>query len=77
MTRRQFSDEEILDSSFPDPRMREADHRPLRHEWYRQRAAREKRSKAIELYSRGWFFLLWDLWTRERSIDATVYTEDL
>lgn len=63
MTRRTFPNSELTDNTFPDPRMNESEHRAARHAWYRRRAAEEKRSKAIELYSRGWFFLLWDLWT--------------
>ena len=63
MTRRAFTDTELTDQSFPDPRMPEQQHRPARHAWYRRKAAEGKQPTAIQLYSRGWFYLLWDLWT--------------
>jgi len=57
---RGFSDKELLDPNFPSPRLK--NHRELRHKYYRDQAAREKRSKAIQLYSKGWIAILWDLW---------------
>jgi hypothetical protein len=58
---RGFRDSEILDREFPDPRMVEGTHRPLRHMFYRKQAAGAKRRKAILLYRDGWVGILWSL----------------
>ena len=54
-----FSDAEILDPSFPDPRMKEGEHRPLRHMYYRRQVEEVKRKKAILPYGDGWVGILW------------------
>lgn len=54
-----FKDDQLLDPKFPRPQLK--NHRALRHAYYRAQAAQEKRSRAIQLYSKGWIFILRDL----------------
>ena len=58
---RGFTDAEILDNNFPNPQMNVKEHRLARHQYYRQQVQQIKNRTAIQLYSKGWVGILWDL----------------
>lgn len=69
--RRPFKDTEILAQGFPDIRMNEQQHRPLRHAYYRSLI----KSRAISLYRDGWVGKLWTHWVGRDAIDEVPNAE--
>lgn len=72
-----YSDKEILNQEFPDPRMAETDHRPLRHAFYRKQVEEVKRKKAIVAYSDGWVGILWSRLVGHDSVDSVEEVDDV
>lgn len=61
---RQFSDTDVLKPGFPDVRLmsqRPAEHRRLRHIFYRKQVADEKAKTAIIPFRQSWIAILYRL----------------
>ena len=47
-----YRDEDLLASDFPDPRMPEKQHRPLRHEYFRRKERKKRERKFFNVVAK-------------------------